>query len=408
MANWLTISSRAGVSNVAHRACSRFTGPPPRRVTAAVGRRPPCTASNWSPGTRRTTPPYGAPAEARPQQTVLLAPGVVVDSAQVPVGPVGEHGDDARARGHRARRPARDQRHGAHAPSARRMVPAGELTARPHRLGGGDPVHLVEGRVVHVRRMDARPQSAHQPGSGRLAEDRGADRVHADHPEAGGRLAKPGRDPGGVPPGPHGRDEHVDPAQLGGQLTGQRPVGHHVVRIGVLVGAVRARPGGQQFRDPLPPGLLPSTPRMRDVDPVDLRAEGAQQAHDGGLHPRVGHDRHGVTVGQPRQSQAEPERSTGGLHDRSTATEVPTTASPADHVQGGAVLDPAGVAALQLGEEPPAGLRERLVDPEQRGVADQLGRAPRHERGRGERDRGQGPGVVEQGRVMHEVAPPHR
>lgn len=179
--------------------------------------------------------------------------------------------------------------------------------------------------------------------------------------------------PAECPPGAHRRHQDVDTAELRDQLRGQRPVSGHVVGVVVLVRAVSARHALQQLGDALAAGPLPAAVRVRARDLVDVRAERRQQPQHRRLHAGVGHDGDRMTERQSGQSEPQGEGAAGGLDDRGTGREVPALAGLADHVQTGAVLDAAEVRALEFGVEAAAGRGEGLVDPQERGAADQLG-----------------------------------
>ncbi len=97
------------------------------------------------------------------EQVVVSAVVVVVNGVEVALRAVGKDRGDAGAARVGARGPPGDQRDRPHTPSAAGVVGRGQGARRPHRFGGGHPMHLGEGAVVDVARVDARPQSAHQP-----------------------------------------------------------------------------------------------------------------------------------------------------------------------------------------------------------------------------------------------------
>src|SRR5690606_29603970 len=114
------------------------------------------------------------------EQAVLGAVGVVVDRVEIAVRTIGEHRGDPCARLVHTRYPSGHQRRRAHAPATAGVVGRGQGAAGPDRVGRPDPVHLVEGAVVDVGRVDARAQTPHQARLGRLAEDGGAYGVYTD------------------------------------------------------------------------------------------------------------------------------------------------------------------------------------------------------------------------------------
>lgn len=157
--------------------------------------------------------------------------------------------------------------------------------------------------------------------------------------------------------------QHVDVPQLFEQLEGQRPVGLDVVGVVVLVGAVRIAVPLHELADPVQPGLLPTSLRVRRAHHVHLHAVGAQQPVHDRFHARVGDDCHGVVEHDPRQRQPKPQRATGGLDDRRASTQLTPLASAGDHVQGGTIFEASGVAAFELGPEAAWAVDERSVDP---------------------------------------------
>lgn len=186
-------------------------------------------------------------------------------------------------------------------------------------------------------------------------------------------LAQYAADAGGVSAGADAAHEDVEVARLGGEFEGQRSVRGGVVRVVVLVRAPGVRVLCEQFGDLVPPGLLPTAPRVRVGDDVDLGAVHAEQPCHGGFEPGIGDQGDGVTVHHSSQREAEPEGATGGLDDPPAGTQITTGAGAFDHVEAGSVLDAARVEALQLRPEAVAGRGQGLGDTEEWGVADEGG-----------------------------------
>ena len=168
---------------------------------------------------------------------------------------------------------------------------AGQPATGLHGLDRTDPVHLVEGRVVHVARMDAAAQAAHQPGPGRLAEDRRADRVHADQSHPRPVPAQRAGQARAVPAGAHAAHQYVDRVDLGGDLVGEPGVAAGVVRVAVLVGPVHVRLGRADPRQPVEIAserctLTVFEPLVADDSPLESPQGIADLADDLGLgHP---------------------------------------------------------------------------------------------------------------------------
>jgi hypothetical protein len=186
------------------------------------------------------------------------------------------------------------------------------------------------------------------------------------------QAAQDAEDPGRVAAGADRADEHVDAPELAGQFERESFVGGRVVRVGVLVGAPGSRQAVEEFSDPLASRLLPAAVGVRGVDEVDGGPVGGQQPYHRRLHARVGDHCERMAEGTRHERQTQAEGAAGGLHDRCARGEVAPLAGAPDHVEGGAVLDPAGIAAFELG---PVAARAGGGDAQQRGVADEVERA---------------------------------
>ena len=313
---------------------------------------------------------------------------VAEDGVEVPLWPVRKHRGDAGVGVLGAGQPARHEADRTHAPATTGVLRGGEVPRGLHRFVRRDPVHLVEGFVVDVARVDARPESAHEPGPRRLTEDRESDGVDAHEAQVREVGPQHPRDAGRVAAGTHGTDEDVYPAELGDELQRQRLVTGHVVGVLVLVRAVGALVPVQQRGDPPPPRLLPTARRMRLRHHLDARAvRGVQPVHDR-FEARVGDQGDRMFVGDAGECEPEPESAAGRLDDHSAGSQVTTLPSALDHVQRGPVFMPPGLWPSSLAQKPrPGGLSGRSI-PQHRGVADRGGHSGATGCGRG----GQQPG----------------
>lgn len=172
-------------------------------------------------------------------------------------------------------------------------------------------MHLGERRVVDIARVDARAETAHEPLVRGLAEDGRSDGVDAHELDVGQELPQSAADPRGVAPGADGADEDVDVPELGEQFERERLVGADVVRVGVLIRAPGRRIGGQEGLDAVPAGLLPPTARVRFGDHLHPGAVRGEHLGQDRFQSRVGHQRHGMIVHDPRQRQPEAQGAAG-------------------------------------------------------------------------------------------------
>lgn len=303
-------------------------------------------------------------------ETVRGREVVVVDRAEIAVRPVGKDGRD-HGPGMDTGGPCRDQRDRPGAPAATDETPAREASTGVRGLGRADPVHLVEGLVRHIARMDAAAEAAHQAGPRGLAEDGGAGGVHTDQAQPRPVPAQRPHHPGTVTARADTAHQYVQVVELGGEFGGERRVPGDVVRVVVLVGPVRVRQHREQLPQPGQPRRLPAAHGRRTVDEFEADPVRAQQLPHGRLQFAVADQHDGMAEGLPGEGETDPERPRGGLHHRCAWPQFTPLPGAEQHGHGGPRLHATGAEPFELGPETGLGARQIGGHPGQRCAAEE-------------------------------------
>jgi len=334
------------------------------------------------------------------EEAVLVHPLVVEDLREVAAAGVGQQDDDQVVRIELARDADRgDDREPAGA-ADQEPGRAGEQPRHQERVPVADRLDLVDDRLVERRRPDVLADALHQIGPAAAAGVDRALRVGADHPYPAAAdllevLAHAADRAAGADAGDEVRHPAVGvPPDL---RPGAGPVRGRVARVGVLVGAPGARgPAGDVAGDGVIGAGVVRADGGRADD--DLGAVGAQHRALL-LADLVGH-REDAPVAAERRDHGQPHAgvAAGRLDDRPAGAQPALPLGRVDHRHRDPVLHRAtGVDVFQLPEHrcpgprprtapPPRagrrivvgrpqarGGRDGRVQPDQRGVTDQIG-----------------------------------